>query len=76
MPDPVTPNNRVAGFYQHIFKIGDTPLAPVGQIWAAINFRAYGYQAIAVARYFAERNGRLRNGRPLPSSQQQRSVGD
>jgi hypothetical protein len=66
VPDPVTPNNRVAGFYQHIFKIGDPSLALVGQIRAAISFRAYEYQAVAVARYFAGRNGK-----PLPSPQQQ-----
>ncbi|KAJ5370877.1 uncharacterized protein N7496_006969 [Penicillium cataractarum] len=65
-PDPVTPNNRVAGFYQHIFKIGDPSLALVGQIRAAISFRAYEYQAVAVARYFAGRNSQ-----PLPSPQQQ-----
>ncbi|OOQ89308.1 putative dimethylaniline monooxygenase [Penicillium brasilianum] len=65
-PDPVTPNNRVAGFYQHIFKIGDPSLALVGQIRAAISFRAYEYQAVAVARYFAGRNGQ-----PLPSPQEQ-----
>lgn len=65
-PNPVTPNNRVAGFYQHIFKIGDPSLALVGQVRAAISFRAYEYQAVAVARYFAGRNGKQ-----LPSSQQQ-----
>ncbi|KAE8145457.1 hypothetical protein BDV25DRAFT_164662 [Aspergillus avenaceus] len=55
-PNPTTPNNRVAGFYQHIFKIGDPSLALVGQVRAAISFRVYEYQAIAVARYFAGRN--------------------
>ncbi|KAJ5881320.1 dimethylaniline monooxygenase [Penicillium subrubescens] len=65
-PDPVTPNNRVAGFYQHVFKIGDPSLALVGQIRAAISFRSYEYQAVAVARYFAGRNAK-----PLPSPQQQ-----
>lgn len=65
-PNPVTPNNRVAGFYQHIFKIGDPSLALVGQVRAAVSFRVYEYQAVAVARYFADRNAR-----PLPSPQEQ-----
>lgn len=65
-PDPVTPNNRVAGFYQHLFKIGDPSLALVGQVRAAISFRVYEYQAVAVARYFAGRNAT-----PLPSPQEQ-----
>ncbi|CAP99758.1 Thiol-specific monooxygenase [Penicillium chrysogenum] len=56
VPNPVTSNNRLAGFYQHIFKIGDPSLALVGQVRAAISFRVYEYQAIAVARYFAGRN--------------------
>lgn len=64
-PDPVTPKNRVAGFYQHIFKIGDPSLAMVGQVRAAISFRVYEYQAVAVARYFAGR------GKDLPSPQEQ-----
>jgi len=54
-PNPVTPSNRLAGFYQHIFKIGDPSLAVVGQVKAAISFRVYEYQAVAVARYFAGR---------------------
>ena len=65
-PDPVTPNNRVAGFYQHIFKIGDPSLALVGQVRAGISFRVYEYQAVAVARYFAGRNAA-----PLPTPQEQ-----
>jgi hypothetical protein len=65
-PDPVTPNNRASGFYQHIFKIGDPSLALVGQVRAGISFRVYEYQAVAVARYFAGRNAR-----PLPSPQEQ-----
>lgn len=65
-PDPVTPNNRASGFYQHIFKIGDPSLALVGQARAAISFRVYEYQAVAVARYFAGRNAK-----PLPSPQEQ-----
>ncbi|KGO47835.1 Flavin monooxygenase FMO [Penicillium expansum] len=66
VPNPVTPNNRVAGFYQHIFKIGDPSLALVGQVRAAISFRAYEYQAVAVARYFAGRNAAS-----LPTPQEQ-----
>lgn len=31
-PDPVTPANRLAGFYQHIFKIGDPSLTVIGQV--------------------------------------------
>ena len=31
-PNPVTESNRLAGFYQHIFKIGDPSLAVVGQV--------------------------------------------
>jgi hypothetical protein len=31
-PDPVTRQNRLAGFYEHIFKIGDPSLAVVGQV--------------------------------------------
>ncbi|KAI9932001.1 hypothetical protein ASPWEDRAFT_171871 [Aspergillus wentii DTO 134E9] len=65
-PDPVTPNNRVAGFYQHVFKIGDPSLTLVGQVRAAISFRVYEYQAVAVARYFAGRNAK-----ELPSPSEQ-----
>ncbi|RDW78674.1 uncharacterized protein DSM5745_05526 [Aspergillus mulundensis] len=66
VPDPVTPSNRVAGFYQHVFKIGDPSLAMVGQVRAALSFRVYEYQAVAVARYFAGTNAV-----PLPSPAQQ-----
>ena len=65
-PNPTTPNNRVAGFYQHVFKIGDPSLALVGQVRAAISFRVYEYQAVAVARYFGGRNAKA-----LPSPQEQ-----
>ncbi|KAL4957475.1 hypothetical protein BDW69DRAFT_200780 [Aspergillus filifer] len=65
-PDPVTPSNRVAGFYQHIFKIGDPSLALVGQVRGALSFRVYEYQAVAVARYFANHNGKA-----LPTPQEQ-----
>ncbi|PWY66384.1 dimethylaniline monooxygenase [Aspergillus sclerotioniger CBS 115572] len=58
-PSPVTAHNRVAGFYQHIFSITDPSLALVGQIRAALSFRVYEYQAVAVARFFANRGGGL-----------------
>ncbi|KAL3432154.1 hypothetical protein BDV09DRAFT_206155 [Aspergillus tetrazonus] len=66
LPDPVAPSNRVAGFYQHIFKIGDPSLAMVGQVRGALSFRVYEYQAVAVARYFANHNAK-----PLPSPAEQ-----
>lgn len=66
VPDPVTPSNRVAGLYQHIFKIGDPSLALVGQVRGALSFRVYEYQAVAVARYFASTNAK-----PLPSPREQ-----
>ena len=62
-PDPVTLSNRLAGFYQHVFKIGDPSLAVVGQLKYS-PFRAYQYQAVAVARYFA---GREAKSSSLPS---------
>jgi hypothetical protein len=31
-PDPVTDRNRLRGFYQHVFKIGDPSLVVVGQV--------------------------------------------
>lgn len=65
-PDPVTPNNRLAGFYQHVFKIGDPSLTVVGQVKAGISFRVFEYQAVAVARYFAGREVK-----PLPPPQEQ-----
>lgn len=54
-PNPVTPQNRLSGFYQHTFNISDPSLAVVGQIRAALSFRAYEYQAVAVARVLAGR---------------------
>lgn len=30
--EAVTPQNRLAGFYQHIFRIGDPSLAVIGQV--------------------------------------------
>lgn len=54
-PNPVTSKNRLAGFYQHTFNVADHSLAVVGQIRAALSFRAYEYQAVAVARVLAGR---------------------
>ena len=54
-PNPVSPQNRLSGFYQHTFNIADPSLAVVGQIRAALSFRAYEYQAVAVARVLAGR---------------------
>ena len=58
-PDPVTPQNRLAGFYQHIFKNDDPSLVVVGQVKAALSFRVYEYQAVAVARFLAGRAAAL-----------------
>lgn len=58
-PDPVTPQNRLAGYYQHIFNFEDPSLAIVGQVKAALSFRVYEYQAVAVARFLAGRSGQL-----------------
>jgi hypothetical protein len=54
-PEPVTPQNRLAGFYEHIWNIEDPSLAVVGQVKAALSFRVYEYQAVAVARVLAGR---------------------
>lgn len=79
--EAVTPQNRLAGFYQHIFRIGDPSLAVIGQVSlsrrfhsqthrirnieiranstqvrAAISFRIYEYQAVAVSRFLAGRS--------------------
>ncbi|KAH7396091.1 putative dimethylaniline monooxygenase [Pyrenochaeta sp. MPI-SDFR-AT-0127] len=64
-PNPVTAKNRLAGFYQHTFRVDDPTLAVVGQIRAALSFRAYEYQAVAVARVLAGRG-------TLPSVQAQK----
>ncbi|KAH6625843.1 putative dimethylaniline monooxygenase [Boeremia exigua] len=63
-PNPVTAKNRLAGFYQHTFNVADRSLAVVGQIRAALSFRAYEYQAVAVARVLAGRG-------TLPSTAEQ-----
>ena len=52
-PNPVSSKNRLAGFYQHAFNIDDPSLAVVGQIRAALSFRSFEYQAVAVARVLA-----------------------
>ncbi|KAK1707327.1 dimethylaniline monooxygenase [Colletotrichum acutatum] len=69
-PDPVTPSGRLSGFYQHVFNIADPSLTIVGQVKAAISFRVYEYQAVAVARYFANRGG----GLPSPREQDEWEV--
>ncbi|GKT40567.1 thiol-specific monooxygenase [Colletotrichum spaethianum] len=69
-PDPVTPSGRLSGFYQHVFNIADPSLTVVGQVKAAISFRVYEYQAVAVARYFANRGGEL----PSPREQDEWEV--
>lgn len=53
-PNPVTPKNRLS-FHQHTFNVADPLLAVVGQIRAALSFRAYEYQAVAAARVLAGR---------------------
>ena len=60
-PNPVTAQNRLSGFYQHTLNIADPSLAVVGQIRAALSFRAYEYQAVAVAWVLAGR-GTLPSG--------------
>ncbi|KAH7112923.1 putative dimethylaniline monooxygenase [Dendryphion nanum] len=54
-PNPVTKENRLAGFYQHVWKIGDPSLAVIGQVRAALSLRNYEYQAVAAARVLAGR---------------------
>ncbi|OAA65772.1 Flavin monooxygenase-like protein [Niveomyces insectorum RCEF 264] len=66
-PNPTTPDNRVAGFYQHVFHIDDPSLTLVGQVKASLSFRVFEYQAVAVARFYAGRNSRS-----LPSPEEQR----
>ncbi|KAF2112897.1 dimethylaniline monooxygenase [Lophiotrema nucula] len=65
-PNPVTPQNRLGGFYQHVWNIDDPTLAVVGQVRAALSFRNYEYQAVAVARVLAGR-GKL----PSTAAQQE-----
>ena len=65
-PNPVTAANRLAGFYQHTFSVADPTLAVVGQIRAALSFRSYEYQAVAVARVLAGRG-------KLPPTQEQKA---
>ena len=64
-PNLVTANGRLSGFFQHVFNIADPSLTVVGQARAAVSFRAYEYQAVAVARYFAGRGA----GLPSPRDQ-------
>lgn len=67
-PNPTTPDNRVAGFYQHVFHVDDPSLTLVGQVKAGISFRVNEYQAVAVARFYAGRNAV-----PLPTPEDQRA---
>ncbi|CAK7199125.1 hypothetical protein SEUCBS139899_001797 [Sporothrix eucalyptigena] len=56
LPSPdggVTPQNRLSGFYQHVFCMNDPSLAVVGQVRSAISLRVYEYQAVVVARFLA-----------------------
>jgi hypothetical protein len=64
-PNPVTPQNRLGGFYQHVFQIGDPSLSVVGQVRAALSLRVYEYQAVAVARVLSGRG-------TLPSIEKQK----
>ncbi|ELR02978.1 hypothetical protein GMDG_05835 [Pseudogymnoascus destructans 20631-21] len=55
LPDfPVT-NNRLPGLYLHIFQRQDPTLAFVGAIAAGFTFKAFEWQAVLAARYFAGR---------------------
>ncbi|CCF38895.1 dimethylaniline monooxygenase [Colletotrichum higginsianum] len=69
-PDPVTPSGRLSGFYQHVFNVADPSLTIVGQVKGALSFRVYEYQAVAVARYYANRGG----GLPSPREQDEWEV--
>ncbi|OAA66669.1 thiol-specific monooxygenase [Niveomyces insectorum RCEF 264] len=60
-------NRRLPGVYQHTFDIEDASLAFVGFLGGGFTFRAYEYQAVAVARRLAGR------GNPLPSADEQRA---
>lgn len=57
---PFLPNlnltgNKVNGLYQLIFKIDEPRIAFVGAITAGFTFKAFEWQAVYVARVFAER---------------------
>ncbi|CAK7214219.1 hypothetical protein SBRCBS47491_002074 [Sporothrix bragantina] len=64
----VTPHNRLAGFYQHVFCMDDPSLAVIGQVRAAISLRVYEYQAVVVARFLAGHAAGV-----LPSVEKQRA---
>lgn len=66
-PNPVTATNRLSRFYQHILNIDNPSLAVIGQCRAALSFRVYEYQAVAVARFFANHESK-----PLPSVAEQK----
>lgn len=48
-------DNRVNGLYQNIFQITDKTLSFVGAIAAGLTFKAYEWQAVAIARVYAQR---------------------
>ena len=67
-PNPTTPSNYVSGFHQHVFNVDDPSLTLVGQVKAALSFRIYEYQAVAVARCYAGRNGKALASVPSSTS--------
>lgn len=56
--------NRVQGLYQNVFQIGDETLSFVGAIAAGLTFKVFEWQAVAIARVYAQRA-------KLPSVQEQ-----
>ncbi|KAH8898427.1 FAD/NAD(P)-binding domain-containing protein [Thozetella sp. PMI_491] len=58
---------RLPGVYQHTWDIEDPSLAFVGMLGGGFTFRAYEWQAVAVARRLAGR------GHPLPPPDEQRA---
>ncbi|KPM38352.1 hypothetical protein AK830_g8238 [Neonectria ditissima] len=56
---------RLPGVYQHIWNIEDPTLAFVGMLGGGFTFRAYEWQAVAIARSLAGR------AKPLPSIPEQ-----
>ncbi|GME53094.1 Thiol-specific monooxygenase [Neofusicoccum parvum] len=54
LPSLKTPNRRVPGLYLHVFDIAEPTLAFVGAV-SGFTFKAFEYQAVAVARLFAGR---------------------
>ncbi|CAK7217431.1 hypothetical protein SCUCBS95973_003149 [Sporothrix curviconia] len=48
-------NRCIRGLYQHVFDVEDPSLAFLGMITGGLTFRAFEWQAVAVARLFAGR---------------------